>query len=178
MLIIFGGLPGTGKSTIAKQIAQQLKAVYLRVDTVEQTLKQTTEAEIGPEGYKVCYALAADNLSLGLNVVADSVNALAITRTDWQNVAQKADCPFVEIELVCSDIKLHQSRIESRKADIPGHQLPNWLDVLHRTYEPWDSRSISIDTSKYSVDESVEMILEFLDLVGYDYGENLNDPTF
>jgi predicted kinase len=35
MLIIFGGLPGTGKTAIAKQIAKQLKGLYLRVDTVE-----------------------------------------------------------------------------------------------------------------------------------------------
>ncbi|HAU1975266.1 TPA: AAA family ATPase, partial [Legionella pneumophila] len=32
MLIIFGGLPGTGKTTISKQIAKQLNAVYLRID--------------------------------------------------------------------------------------------------------------------------------------------------
>jgi predicted kinase len=35
MLIIFGGLPGTGKTTISKEVAKRLKAVYLRVDTIE-----------------------------------------------------------------------------------------------------------------------------------------------
>ena len=39
MLIIFGGLPGTGKTTLSKEIAKHFKAAYLRVDTIEQTLK-------------------------------------------------------------------------------------------------------------------------------------------
>jgi predicted kinase len=83
MLIILGGLPGTGKTTISKQTAKQLKATYLRVDTVEQILKTD-----GPEGYDVCYAIAADNLRLGLHVVADSVNSISITRDAWRQVSR------------------------------------------------------------------------------------------
>lgn len=53
MLIIFGGLPGVGKTTIAKALAKLMHAVYLRVDTVEQVLKREAKLE-GPEGYMVC----------------------------------------------------------------------------------------------------------------------------
>ena len=35
MLIVFSGLPGTGKTTIAKALAAATAAVYLRVDTIE-----------------------------------------------------------------------------------------------------------------------------------------------
>lgn len=164
MLIIFGGLPGTGKTTLSKLIAKQLKAVYLRVDTVEQALKKCSNPDhvTGPEGYMVCYALALDNLKLGLSVVADSVNSIAITRNDWQKVAKNAQHPFIEIELICSDPQEHQHRIESRKADIPGHKLPKWIDVVHRDYEPWQSKSMTLDTSEYSVHESVTIIMDFI----------------
>jgi len=120
MLIIFGGLPGTGKTTLSKQIAKQLNAVYLRIDTVEQVLKKRSNSDhlVGPEGYMVCYALALDNLKLGLPVVADSVNPIAITREDWQKVLLDANKPFIEIELVCSNTKEHQRRIETRETDI------------------------------------------------------------
>jgi hypothetical protein len=68
MIIIFGGLPGTGKTSIAKRLASRLQAVYLRLDSIEQTIRNDdpTLKEIGPVGYQVAYALAADNLSLGL----------------------------------------------------------------------------------------------------------------
>ena len=36
MLIIFGGLPGSGKSTVAQALALRTGACYLRVDTIEQ----------------------------------------------------------------------------------------------------------------------------------------------
>lgn len=38
MLLIFGGLPGTGKSTIARLLAARLGAVWLRIDSIEQAL--------------------------------------------------------------------------------------------------------------------------------------------
>ena len=69
MLIIFGGLPGTGKTTIARALAKQLEAVYLRIDSIEQAIRTSAfrpaGADIGPEGYFVACELAADNLRMG-----------------------------------------------------------------------------------------------------------------
>lgn len=164
MLIIFGGLPGTGKTTISKEIAKRLKAVYLRVDTVEQTLKslKSTSGSIGPEGYMICYQIAIENLQLGLNVVADSVNSIAVTRNDWRSVAEKANSKLIEIELICTDKQKHQHRIENREADLTGHRLPTWQDVLKRDYEPWERKTLTIDTSTYSIAESVKFIIEYI----------------
>lgn len=73
MLFIFGGLPGTGKSTLSATLAQELPATYLRVDVVEQAMRRSGVWVDGPAGYMVCYELAAQNLRVGLNVVADTV---------------------------------------------------------------------------------------------------------
>ncbi|MCE0722828.1 MULTISPECIES: AAA family ATPase [Legionella] len=166
MLIIFGGLPGTGKTTISKMIAKRLKAVYLRVDTIEQTLMNLDgypdSLVVGSEGYLISYAIARENLALGLNVVADSVNPIAITRKDWQDAAKQTESDFIEIELICSDEKVHQSRVEERIADIEGHKLPTWQAVLDRDYDPWESKHIVIDTSKHLVNESVDIIMSFI----------------
>ncbi len=65
MLYIFGGLPGTGKSTLASALAGASGAVYIRVDTIEQAVRDSGLVLDGPAGYLVGYALAFDNLILG-----------------------------------------------------------------------------------------------------------------
>ena len=155
MLVVFGGLPGTGKTTLARGLAQRLKATYIRIDTVEQALRDSGALAGGVDdaGYRVAYALAADNLRLGVSVVADSVNPLKITRDAWRMVAADADANVIEIEVVCSDLVAHRRRVESRQSDIPGLSLPNWQDVLDREYEPWDRPHIVVDTATTGVDE-------------------------
>src|SRR5262245_46007311 len=39
MLIIFGGLPGTGKTTIARELAHRTGAVLVRVDSIEHAVR-------------------------------------------------------------------------------------------------------------------------------------------
>src|ERR1051325_4434191 len=51
MLYIFGGLPGTGKSTLSQHLAREQRAVHLRIDTIEQALREAGCLVNGPEGY-------------------------------------------------------------------------------------------------------------------------------
>ena len=39
-LYIFAGLPASGKTTLAQLLAVELKAVHLRIDTIEQALRK------------------------------------------------------------------------------------------------------------------------------------------
>ncbi|GAA6212321.1 hypothetical protein NBRC116602_20620 [Hyphomicrobiales bacterium 4NK60-0047b] len=81
------------------------------------------------------------------SVVADSVNPISISRQSWRDCAQGSDCHVIEIELICSDETEHKDRIEKRKADIKGHKMPDWQNVLDREYEDWKSPHIKIDTA-------------------------------
>jgi predicted kinase len=164
MLYIFSGLPGTGKSTLSSALATKLKATHLRVDVVEQAMRAAGTWVDGPAGYIVCYAIASHNLRLGLDVIADTVNPIQVTRQAWRNVAESLETPFVEIEVVCSDDREHRHRVETRVADIPGLVLPTWEQVRNRKYDIWDRDRIVIDTARQTVAESLATLCEQLDL--------------
>jgi predicted kinase len=164
MLIIFGGLPGAGKTTIAWALARQLGAVYLRVDSIEQAIRDSglVSRSLNDAGYRVGYAVAEDNLRLGRTVIADSVNPLQLTRDAWIGVATRAQVSAIEIEVTCSDPEQHQRRVETRVSDIGGLGLPSWQEVVSREYEPWERPHILIDTTNHSVAENVKRIREAL----------------
>jgi predicted kinase len=138
MLIIFGGLPGVGKTTIVKGLARQLGAVHLRIDSIEQAIRDSGMAtqSLNDVGYRVGYAVAEDNLRLGRTVIADSVNPLQLTRNAWVAVASRVGVCAAEVEVTCSDPHLHRQRLETRPTHISGLRL-TWEEVVSREYEPW-----------------------------------------
>ncbi|HGH3371445.1 TPA: AAA family ATPase [Kluyvera cryocrescens] len=164
MLIIFSGLPGSGKSTIAQALAKKLNAVYLRIDTIEQAIRdaESEEREMGPQGYFVAYSLARENLKMGATVIADSVNPLAITRDAYRDVALSAGSDYLEVEVVCSDQVQHREQVEQRKSEVKGLSLPDWDDVTSLSYETWDRDRLVLDSAKLSVSQSVEMVIATL----------------
>ncbi|OLP57784.1 kinase [Xaviernesmea oryzae] len=164
MLIILGGLPGSGKSTIAHSLARKTGACYLRLDTVEQAIRAARPPEsndVGPEGYMALYALASDNLQLGQNVIVDSVNAIEVTRSAFRRVATDVGKGFVEIEIICSDAATHRQRAATRMPVSDGHRLPTWEEIQTRRFERW-SPDLRLDSYVLSVEESVSEIINLL----------------
>ena len=51
MLLILGGLPAVGKTSIATGLARDIKAVHMRIDSIEQALRNSQVTVSGPEGY-------------------------------------------------------------------------------------------------------------------------------
>ncbi len=166
-LYIFSGLPGSGKSTLAQRLATHLSATYLRIDTIEQGLRELCAFNVQGEGYRLSYRIAADNLRLGLPVIADSCNPIELTRQEWRQVAKNVQKPFLDIEILCSDTLEHRSRVETRLTEVPGLKLPTWADVVAREYHPWSEQVIRIDTAGSAVDSSFAELVEQIELQRY-----------
>ena len=164
MLIIFGGLPGVGKTTIAAELARHIGALHLRIDSIEQAIRASgvVGESIDDVGYRVAYAVAQDNLRIGRTVIADSVNPLWLTRDAWVAVAAHAHVMAIEIEVQCSDVSEHRRRVESRTTDVPGLKLPTWNEVANREYHPWDREHLVIDTAGRTVEHNLGTIRQVL----------------
>ena len=164
MLIVFGGLPGVGKSAVAARVAARLGAAYLRIDVIEVAMTRgldlPAEGDIGPAGYVVAYELARSNLALGVTVVADAVNPIPETRTAWREVAASVGAPCLEVEIVCSDLAEHRRRVEGRLVDPAALQPPVWAEVERRAYEPWPDAQLRLDTAVLGVEESAALVCE------------------
>jgi hypothetical protein len=63
MLVILGGLPGTGKTTIARELSCRIDAVHVRIDSIEQALRDGG-ISVEEQGYRAAYAIAEDNLGV------------------------------------------------------------------------------------------------------------------
>jgi predicted kinase len=135
--------------------------VHLRIDSIEQALRNAG-VHVEGEGYAVAYAVAEDNLCAGRTVIADCVNPWPLTRDAWRAVAERAGVRVLEVELACSDPTEHRRRIESRVADLAGHRVPSWQEVLDRDYHVWNRDRLMLDTASLSIDESVKAVIRAL----------------
>lgn len=150
VLVLLGGLPATGKSTVAAHLNHDAAFSYVRIDSIEQALRDSGEMGaqgVAGAGYQVGYAVSADLLRGGNDVLVECVNPLGLTRRAWRTVASACGALLLEVELCCSDASKHQQRAETREPTVPGLSLPSWQQIQERTYEPWPEADLRIDTA-------------------------------
>ena len=145
MLILLSGLPGVGKSSLARAFCDGGRAVHLRIDAIEaavmaSALRPTSDAPdaLGDVGTRVAAAQAGELSAGGHVVVGDAVNAEGWARDLWPPAA-------VVVEVVCSDRRVHRGRVEARHEAVPD--TPGWGMVAARRWEPWDRPVLRLDTA-------------------------------
>lgn len=144
---------------MAQELSKLTDGTYLRIDTIEQGLRELCNFKVGGEGYRLSYRIAEDNLKLGKCVIADSCNPITLTRKEWEAVAINANANSINIEIICSNLNEHKSRVEQRESTTAGLILPDWEAVRNREYHPWESGRILLDTAGKTVSESVQELL-------------------
>jgi predicted kinase len=150
VLVVVGGLPGTGKSTVAAGIAAHFGIPVFAKDVIEASLwRSGVGAEQGSwqVAEDLLTTLAGSQLDHDQSAVLDTVARRADSRAAWRAAAEQRDASFAPIQCVCSDETVHRSRIEGRTRGIPGWHELTWADVerSRSMYEPWTDEHLVLD---------------------------------
>lgn len=122
-LIIFGGLPGAGKSTLAEALGIYRKTPVFAVDWLLGALRpfEVLRVDNAPElGCVLLTTLASRQLLLQQSAIVDHPTHTQQLRQTWQNLASEHRSPIAFIEVICSDPLVHRMRLEGRTCAIPG----------------------------------------------------------
>jgi predicted kinase len=149
-LVVFSGLPGTGKSALATGLGRALSIPVLTKDIIEAALWRNgigRDQRSGWIAYELLTALAESQLALSSSAILDCVSTTRRLREGWQELAARHGAVFRAIECVCSDEQVHRSRLAGRSRNIPGWYELSWEDVeqVRRDYEPWTTERLVLD---------------------------------
>ena len=128
-VIIFTGLPGTGKSTLAEQVARTVRAPAFAADwlmgALRPALAKFDRSEYLAARSRLLEPLIIRQLVLGLDAVVDALVSESQVAA-WHDTAARFPAHWYLIECICSDEVSHRERIEGRIRGIPGWHEVGW----------------------------------------------------
>ena len=166
-LIVFSGLPGTGKSALAETLGREMGIPVFAYDWLMGVIEPfeilPSSLIRGQIGYALLTRLARRQLMLGQSAMLDSVVGWASQREDWRMMAAEFGTAFYAIETICSDEALHRARLEGRIRGIPGWHELNWADIerSRTAYQAWEGERLVVDAVQ-PLDENLDLVRRYL----------------
>lgn len=159
-LVAVGGASGTGKSTVARALAERLGAIHLSTDDLRSEVTPRSAGEAGslhsgryePEQrdrvYDELIGQAGRLLAAGERVVADASWAGTLHRTALEATARHASVPLAEVCCTCPP-EVAGARIARRRAEgtDSSEVTPELATRLAAERDPWPD-AIVLDTDR------------------------------
>ncbi len=138
-LILFSGLPGCGKTSLARAVAHTLRLPLFAKDRFQRVLRDEAPGAPLTTAYHLLLDQAAEQLSLGLGVVLDAVFPLPEFRQAARDIAFHQGASLAIIQCVCTDELLWRARVDSRSEIVPGWPPAGWAEIerLRPIWQPW-----------------------------------------
>lgn len=140
VLVLFSGLPGCGKTTLARRAAQRFGIPLFAKDRLQARLRQQGLApRATADGYHLILDLADEQLSLGVSAILDAVFPQAGFRQRARQIASQRQARLGVIYCHCSDLELWKRRFDDRAQYVPDWSPVGWEEVerIRPTFEPW-----------------------------------------
>jgi len=138
-LIQFSGLPGTGKSTLARKVATKFRFPLLNKDHFEGVLYRANLTDGGSiHGYNLLLETAELQLSLGVSIILDAVFPREGFRRRVRDMAAQNEAQLYIIHTFCSDETIHQERLIKRVSQVPWSPV-TWerAKEIRSFYKTW-----------------------------------------
>ncbi|MFZ0183251.1 MAG: AAA family ATPase [Nitrosotalea sp.] len=147
MIVIICGLPGVGKSTLAKNLAPLINGTILSSDKIRKELfpNPTYSPFERKLVYDVMIILAKYLNDVRCNCILDATFNREDSRVEIKEKLELDDKEFQIVECFCPE-ELVISRLKSRKDDYSDATIEVY-QKMKKIYEPVKVEHISIDTT-------------------------------
>jgi predicted kinase len=160
-LLQMAGVPGSGKSALARLIGVATGAVVIDKDVLKTAVLHSGAGEslAGPAAYEALFALADHLLGQDLSVVLDSPSFYDTVPAKGAAIAQARCLPYYFIECVCNDRDelARRLRERTRLRSNPGEEA---LEFNATTIAP-PGAHLRIDTMQ-PIERSLDLALDYL----------------
>jgi predicted kinase len=163
MIIIVIGLPGTGKTTFSRGLAERLGALHLNTDIIRDQLDLRGQYDRKTKSliYNTMRDKAAEALQKEQSVILDGTFYKKKLRRDYINFAKKQNSAIKWIELKATETAIKERVKQKRKyseADFSVYQK------IKAAFEPMQQDCLELRNDKNTpIETLVEQALSYLE---------------